>query len=84
LLSGWLRLFTADGGWLRPIRAQVKRRVAEIVDQAKREHRTSLMIARVCKLGGEVLIQDQGAGGRGLVVRGKASDPTGLLTLIVQ
>src|ERR1017187_282680 len=23
LLSGWLRLFTADGGWLRPIRAHV-------------------------------------------------------------
>jgi hypothetical protein len=26
LLSGWLRLFTADGGWLCPIRAQVERR----------------------------------------------------------
>jgi hypothetical protein len=25
LLSGWLRVFTADGGWLRPIRAQVER-----------------------------------------------------------
>jgi len=25
LLSGWLRLFTADGDWLRPIRAQVCR-----------------------------------------------------------
>ena len=25
LLSGWLRLFTADGDWLRPIRAQVGR-----------------------------------------------------------
>jgi hypothetical protein len=25
LLSGWLRLFTADGDWLRPIRAQVSR-----------------------------------------------------------
>jgi len=25
LLSGWLRLFTADGDWLRPIRADVGR-----------------------------------------------------------
>jgi hypothetical protein len=38
LVSGWLRLFTADGGWLRPIHAQVKQRVAEIVDRAEREH----------------------------------------------
>ena len=36
LLSGWLRLFTADADWLRPIRAQVSQRHRRRCPQRRR------------------------------------------------